>query len=1334
MQLPNDPAELFAFPATQGQMRFWSLDQINPGNPALNMPLMWKCTGPLCPHVLQQAFTQCLRRHEALRTTFAPVDGRVSQVVHPPYEVALPLVDLEPLPEAARKSEGVRLTREHAAFRFDLKAGPLLVLKLLRFDAIHHLLLVTMHHIICDGISLGILLRDMALSYEALCRNSVPDLPELPVQFADFSVWQEQWMASDEPERSLEFWRNSLGKDFERINLARDPDAVEALAQRGEDFSGDIETLLIPQPLQQRAHAFCRRENVTLNILLFSVFAALLHRLTGQYDLVIGSPCANRTEDTEQLIGLFMNIQVMRLKLDRDEAFRALLRKVQDWTLGACEHQVLPFESVVHDPFYSDGTGSFELPIFFLYQKSFMVTHQVAGVEIVPLRSESPGAVFEIFFAIVDRAEEGPRLQLEYNPRYFKQATMQRYLAMYVNLLESALDDPSACLNQLELIGPEGRNQIATWNQSATDFGEYEPVTATFARRARQDPEGIAIECAGAIWTNAQLLRRVEDLAGLLLSRGLAPGDRVAIALQRTPDMLAALLAVMVAGGVYVPLDARHPRARTESILDDSGAAFVLTSSDLELTTQATILSLAGDVSLPSPQPALPPQPEAAALAYVIYTSGSTGKPKGVAIEHGSLVNLLRSMQREPGLNEGDVLVSTTTLAFDIAALELFLPLLTGARLVLADETQTRDGRQLLALLEQSQATFLQATPGIWRLLIDAGWSAPHEGVRPLKALCGGEALPRELAERILDRTPELWNVYGPTETTIWSSAGLVTRGKGAPRVGRPIANTQFYVLNPARQPMPPNVVGELYIGGEGVARGYWNRPELTAERFIPNPFGAGRLFNTGDLARWHDDGSIEILGRTDFQVKIRGCRIELHEIEAALIAHPAVREAVVIAQRSEVSGGGRLLGYVAVGPEAEALARTLPAELRSQLGARLPDYMLPSAYVVLDELPRNTNGKIDRRALPAVALVDEDGGAQQDSDDAEFFAANDIIERQLQEVWQSTLGIPRISVRASFFSLGVGSLAALRLITRMNRIYAMDLGLASLISASTIESIAELIRNRFAPNRDSSLVPLQPHGARPPLFIVHGIGGNVVNFYGLSMRVGKDQPIYGIQSQALVANQPALLRLKDMASHYIADIRKVQPHGPYHLLGYSFGGTVVLEMAQQLRAAGEEVALIGMIDSKSKDYEETLAGMKSVQSKINDRVNRFRGNTGSLSWQQRVRYIWEKLSTRAIRYACMLAAHLNFSQVPSFMRSAWDINVVAVKNYQLQPYDGRLVLFRASHQDHPDGPYDLGWGSIFTQGVEIHDLNGDHERIFLEPNIELLAASLRECLARVAS
>ncbi len=1336
---PHTPPEaaVYVMPATQGQVRFWSLDQLDTGNPGLNMPLMWQFTGPLQIAALQVAFQSCSKRHEILRTTFDLADGRLSQIIRSSAAVEFPVTDLSGLSGETQRAEADRLTKQHAAVRMDLKHGPLLLLRVLRFSDERHLLLLTMHHIICDGISLGILMRDMLAFYENTVQPGELRLPELPVQFGDYAVWQEAWRSSEEATASRDFWHGTLGKNFETVSLPQEssPASTEAVsAPTQEELHGDIETLLIPRDLTARAHAFCLRENVTFNMLLFSVFVAMVAKITGELEFTVGSPCANRTEDTEELIGLFMNIQVFRSHLKDRSTFRDLLEQIQIWTLGAYENQTLPFEDLLHDPFFAEGSSSFHIPIFFLYQKSFMLTRRIGELEVVPLRSESPGAVFDVMFAIVDREEEGPRLQLEFDPRKYATSTVQRWLRLYINLLESGISAPDEEVQRLNALSPAERHLLLREpNQTFVDFGPFRSITAQLLEQAHRTPGRVAIECDGKQWTYTELVDYSQRLAQQLILEGLRPGDLAAVAVERSMEMVGAVLAVLFAGAAYVPLDPRHPRERLELLLADCAPRLLLQSGSLDLASSAKVVNVHGP--LPSaPRPPLLAPVAADSLAYVIYTSGTTGKPKGVAVEQAAILNLLSAMRAEPGLNETDVLVAVTTLSFDIAALELLLPLLTGARLVLATDEQVHEPEALLQLLRRSRATVMQATPGAWRALLDAGWDANT----PLKVLCGGEALSRSLADKLLERSSDVWNMYGPTETTVWSSATRVLPGAERPRIGPPIANTQFYVLDSHLQPQPIGFDGELYIGGDGLARGYWNKPELTGERFVPNPFGAGRLYRTGDLARWHTGLSIELLGRTDFQVKIRGYRIELGEIEAALLRHPAVRAAVVVQHRTEdtptLAPVARLIAYVEAGDQAaEAAAPALVKDLEASLKRSLPDYMVPNAIVALKELPRNTNGKVDRAALPDVFTRAGDRGIRiTDTEPQKFFPPRDVFERQLTEIWQTTLGIPKISVRASFFSLGVTSLAALRLVTKMNRIYATDLGLATLLSASTIESVAELIRTRFSPNTGSPVVPIKPAGSKPPLFMVHGVGGNIISFHGLAMRLGPDQPVYGIQAQGLLPGQPALLRLEDMAAEYVRAMREVQPHGPYHFLGYSFGGTVAMEMAHQLRAAGEDVALLSMLDSKSLLYWQQIARNASVNERVSHRMDRFRGNTGQLDWQSRAKYIADKLVTRAARLLYRLASAAGVRRVPSFLKSTEDLNRVAINNYQVKQYDGSMVLFRASEQRDGVGPHDLGWSSFFTQGVSICDLPGDHERMFLEPMVEQLASMIREALHRL--
>ena len=554
-------------------------------------------------------------------------------------------------------------------------------------------------------------------------------------------------------------------------------------------------------------------------------------------------------------------------------------------------------------------------------------------------------------------------------------------------------------------------------------------------------------------------------LARRLVQEGLRPGGLAGICMERSPEMVGCLLAVMMAGGAYVPLDPRHPRERLATIMADSGITLLLAGRDPSVDTTARILRVTG----PQPQCAesLPETVAEDSLAYVIYTSGSTGTPKGVAIEHGALMNLLRSMQREPGLGPDDVLVAVTTLAFDIAALELLLPLLTGARLVLATDEQVQDGALLLRLLEHERATVLQATPGLWRILVDAGWTR----ALPLKALCGGEALPRDLAERLLDRSHEVWNVYGPTETTIWSSATRVTRGSGPLRIGPPIANTSFYILDEAERPVPIGVTGELYIGGEGLARGYWNRPELTAEKFVANPFGEGRIYRTGDLGRWHRDGTLQLLGRADFQVKLRGYRIELGDIEAALRRHPSIREAVVIQQKASDSAVLRLVGFleVADAPQPHGAAgagSALIEELQHLLARTLPDYMVPGALIALPALPRTPNGKIDRKALPQLSASEQ---FALKSAEKVYTAPATPEETHLATIWEEVLERPQVGSMDSIFELGADSLLIFRIAARAQR-EGLPITATQIFQHRTIKGLCDALKHE---PRDAS--PVRP-------------------------------------------------------------------------------------------------------------------------------------------------------------------------------------------------------------------------------------------------------------------
>ncbi|MFN8541740.1 MAG: amino acid adenylation domain-containing protein, partial [Thermomicrobiales bacterium] len=660
------------------------------------------------------------------------------------------------------------------------------------------------------------------------------------------------------------------------------------------------------------------------------------------------------------------------------------------------------------------------------------------------------------------------------------------------------------------------------------------------------------------------------------------------LATDRSVEMMVGLLGILKAGGAYVPLDPAFPADRLAFMLEDAAVPVLVTQRpvlDRLPPTGGRVVCLDADWPAIVREDASYFDGGATPddLAYTIYTSGSTGKPKGVLIPHRAVVNFLGAMGREPGLTAADTLVAVTTLSFDIHVLELWLPLVVGARVVIAGRDTATDGPRLATLIRDAGATAVQATPATWRMLIAAGW----QGNRRLKLLCGGEALPRALADQLLDRCGELWNMYGPTETTVWSSVLRVGRGDGPVTVGGPMANTAFWVLDERGQLLPVGIFGELFIGGAGVAAGYLNRPELTAERFIADPFGqerGERLYRTGDRVRWRPDGTLEFSGRLDFQVKVRGYRIELGEIEAALLGQAAVRAAVVVV-REDAPGEARLVAYVT--PREGQAAD--PAALRVALRAQLPDYMVPAAFVVLEALPLTPNGKVDRRALPAPEEAAPGEGQG-------FLGPRDATELRLARIWEEVLGVRPIGVTANFFDLGGHSLLAVRLFARIAAEFGHDLPLATLFRAPTIADLAGFLRDGAEATSWSSLVPLQPHGALPPFFCIHPIGGNVLSFHDLAKHIGPDQPIYGLQARGLSGHEAPHTHVEEMAAHYIAEMRRLQPEGPYYVGGQCFGGMVALEVAQQLQAAGETVGLLAMFDNYAPGYTKLLSRSANVR------------------------------------------------------------------------------------------------------------------------------------------
>jgi amino acid adenylation domain-containing protein len=925
-------------PLSFSQQRLWFLDQLQPGTPAYNIPIALRLSGTLDIGALRKSLNEIVRRHEVLRTRFAVTDDQPFQVIANELTIDLPMVNLSGIADAGREQEARRKAEEESQLSFDLQHGPLIRAKLLHLGKEDHILLLTMHHIVSDGWSMGIFSRELAATYRAFSESEAPQLPELPIQYADFSAWQRSWLQGETLEKQVGYWTAKLADAPQLLKLPTDRPRPSV-----ETFRGATYAKVLPIDLLQQLKAFTSSEGVTLFMTLLAAFNVLLSRHSNQEDILVGSPIANRNRsELEGLIGFFVNTLVLRTDLSGNPSFRELLKRVREVALDAYAHQDLPFDKLVeHLPVERSLSHNPVFQVMFALQNAPSEKLRMPGLSLSGFPVTSIRSMFDLTLFMWESAD-GLALRLQYNTDLFDSSTISRIIERLEVLLEGILSDPGRPISELPLLTKTERKQLLEeWNDTGSEYSRNESIHHLIESQAQHTPDSVAIEFVNQMLSYAQLNSRANQLAHYLQKCGVSVESRVGLYLERSPEMLVAILGVLKAGAAYVPLDPAYPKDRIAFIVEDSQLQLLLTQQRLveQLPAHsAPVVRLDADwlsiASEGAANPGIKITPRN--LAYVLYTSGSTGKPKGVQIEHGNVVNFLCSMQREPGLSGEDVLLAVTTLSFDIAGLELFLPLTVGARIVLATREQAIDGAQLLGLLEESGVTVLQATPATWRLLLESGWT----GKPDLKVLCGGEALPRELAEQLLPRCAELWNMYGPTETTIWSSVFRVedTNWTMAP-IGRPIANTQMYVLDKQRRPLPIGVAGELYIGGDGVARGYWNRPELTAEKFVDDPFSSvsgARLYATGDQVRLLADGNIQYLGRLDSQVKVRGYRIELGEIESVLAQHDAVKQSVVLVREDE-PGNQNLVAYLLLDQGHDnplgTATKTLASEQVSQWG-----------------------------------------------------------------------------------------------------------------------------------------------------------------------------------------------------------------------------------------------------------------------------------------------------------------------------------------------------------------------------------------------------------------
>lgn len=1301
-------------PASSAQRRMWFLQRYAPESPAYNTAKLFHLHGPLDGGVLERALRLLAARHETLRTTFTLRGAEVMQVVARSPEFNLKTAALDSLPAEARAARLRELADEVARRPFDLERGPLWRAGLARLGPDEHALAVVVHHIVFDGWSLGVFCRELGSIYGSLAAGRQPELPELRVQYADFTHWQENFLRGATLERLTGHWRGKLENAPPALDLPADRPRppVESLRGANRNFT-------LPRALRAELAALAQREEATLFMVLLAAFKVLLFRLSAQEDVTVGVPFANRNpRETEALIGCFLNTLPLRTSLAGNPTFAELLQRVKATVLEAHDHADLPFEHLVQ--LLPTGRDLSRSPWFQYFFQLRNVPRE--RIEAGPVRSEMaalPTGTAKFTISLhVDEEDGELACDWEYDTALFDAETIDRMAARWETLLRGIIAQPESRVAALPLLPEDERRLLAEWNQTEAEYPRERCVHHLFEEQAARTPEVVALVFGEQRLTYRELNTRADALARHLRGIGVEAETPVGVCVERSLEMVVALLGVLKAGGAYVPLDPHYPLERLDFIVADSGARVVLTQTTLRGRLPEAGLGLVFlDAPLPavSTGPAAPHSVKPDQLAYVIYTSGSTGRPKGVEVRHGSLVNLLCDMRVRLGLNGKTTFLAVASACFDISLSELLLPLVTGARVVICSDAARHDGHELMAELKRQGITALQATPATWRLLLAAGWPGNAE----LLAICTGEALPEELAKTLLPRCRRLWNLYGPTETTIWST-GTIVRPSESVTIGSPLANTQIHILDAHGQPTPIGVPGKMFIGGDGLARGYRNQPELTRERFVAGPAGldgSGRLYHTGDRCRWRADGKIEFLGRLDHQIKLRGFRVEPGEIESLLRQRPHVQEAAVLA-REDRPGDVRLVAYLVTN------SGTMDAKaLREVLAQRLPDYMVPAAFVSMPALPLTPNGKLDRAALPRPETVSSDVSPQ-------IPHPQSLLEQRLVELWERTLGIRGVTPQDSFFELGGHSLLAVRLMLDIGKMVGQAVPVATLFHAPTPHGMARMLTDQRLQPLWSSLVPLQPHGYLPPLFFIHGHGGGVWYARELASHLGLDQPLYGLQAVGIEEQDWQHATIEEMAAHYVAEIRSLKPQGPYYLCGHSLGGMIAYEVARGLKSLGGTIGLLAVFDT----YIKNLPLVPRIRANGPHLLDRLRHHLGALRTIPAVEaknYILARLHALNQHASHILAFPDETPAPPKDCTGAphadTDHFYAAFNRYHPVPDQIPVALFLAQGGQVR---IEAGWRHLARGGLEAIHLDCGHLDLLNEPHVGQLATKLHRALA----
>jgi amino acid adenylation domain-containing protein len=1344
------------FPLSHGQRGLWFLYQMDRQSPAYNVCYPSRIRSPLDFAAFRRALETLIDRHPSLRTTFEEQGGTLLQRVH--ERVALPL---EVTDASAWTEEVLRSRLEAEAHRpFDLEDGPLVRMHLFVRAPDDSVFLLCVHHIIGDFWSLVLVIEEMQVLYPAECAGTPAALPPPRGHYRDFVRWQAEQVAGAEGARHWSYWQQQLAGVPVVLDLPADRQRPPVASHRGS-----AEAWRVEPELTRRLKALAASTGVTLYTTLLAAFQVLIGRYTGQEDFLVGSPFAGRNRpEFEGVIGYFVNLVPMRADLAGDPTFRTLLGKLGTTVLDALEHQDYPFPLLVeHLKVERDLSRAPLVQVSFTLEKAHRAQQlgawrfflppsgarlNVGGLEVEQYYVEHCSSQFDLEMLI----EEGPGTlegMMRYNSDLFEPETVRRIVGHFLTLLQRITEDPERPISDLPcLTESERRLVLDEWNRTDVVFPPGMCLHHLFERQVARTPTSLAVCGDDGSLTYADLERWSNRLAHRLRRLGAGPGRLVALYLERSPAMIAAILGTLKAGAAYVPLDLGTPAERLRLVLADTRASILLTQRAVlhRLPECGVAPVCVDDPPIASEEDDESRLPESGVcsddIAYIIYTSGSTGRPKGVMVEHRAIANTVIWRDQDLPIYVHDRVLFNMTYTFDPSLCIIFPTLAVGARIVLAAPGEEYDPHRLMERVLREGVTILESPPPILRLMVDDPLFAECRTLRWV--CCGGEAMPRDLPRRLIDQLGvALYNLYGPTEAavdTTWWTCRRVDPRPTVP-IGRPIANTRVYVLDTKRRPLPPGVPGELYIGGAGLARGYLNDPAATAARFVPDPFVArsgARLYRTGDRCRWLSDGTLEFLGRLDDQVKVRSFRVELGEVEAALLSHPQVREATVIAQTG--AGETRLIAYVAGHAAGPPL---IPQTLRQHLKQHLPDYMVPAGFVFLESLPRTTGGKVNRRALPPPL-------SERPVTDRPYVAPRTPLEESLAGLWREVLRLDEVGIYDHFFELGGSSIQGAMLINRLQQLLGEPVYVVALFDAPTVDGLADYLRDAFPdavrrlfgpaslaevpvhqqrPRTNELVVPLQTEGSLAPWFMVHPPGGIVVCYQALAHRLGRERPFYGIRSRGLHGEGEEELpgRIEEMAAEYVAAVREIQSQGPYYLGGWSAGGLVALEMAQQLLAAGETTALLALLDTTPPAQPGSPPEHESSGQEYG--LDLSLEELARLGPDEQLPYLWQHaLKLGLIEPEVPLAVA---EQVLHELKRLFHRHMVLANEYRARPYPGRVTLLRPS-----DAPLavptlrDRGWGKL-AAAVDVHFVPGQHHSMVKEPYVQVLARVLQECLDR---